>query len=88
LKHTASKRFWQCFDALSPEVQALARRNYRLLRLDPSHRSLAFKQIAGATLYSVRIGLHIRALGLPVPQGVHWFWIGAHAEYDKLIAQM
>jgi hypothetical protein len=37
-------------------------------------------------MYSVRVGLHYRALGLPVNGGVHWFWIGSHAEYDKLVA--
>ena len=26
-----------------------------------------------------------RALGVPVPEGVQWFWIGTHAEYDRLI---
>jgi hypothetical protein len=26
LKHTASKRFWQCLDALPADVQALAHR--------------------------------------------------------------
>ena len=24
-------------------------------------------------------------LGLPVPGGVHWFWVGTHGEYDKLV---
>ena len=30
-------------------------------------------------------GLHYRALGLPTNSGVHWFWIGTHAEYDRLV---
>jgi hypothetical protein len=25
-------------------------------------------------------------LGVPVPEGVQWFWIGSHAEYDKIIS--
>jgi hypothetical protein len=36
-------------------------------------------------MYSVRVGLHYRALGIPVTEGVHWFWIGSHAEYEKLV---
>ena len=85
MKHTASKRFWQCFDALPPEIQGVARRNYALLRSDPSHRSLQFKTVGNGKFHSVRVGLYYRALGLPVSDGVHWFWIGTHAEYDKLV---
>lgn len=85
MRHTASKRFWQCFDALPADVQALARRNYALLRADPPHRSLQFKTVANGKLHSVRVGLHYRALGVPVAGGVHWFWIGTHSEYDKLV---
>jgi hypothetical protein len=33
---------------------------------------------------AVRVGLYYRA-GLPVPRGIHWFWIGTHGEYDMLI---
>jgi hypothetical protein len=54
LKHTASKRFWQCLESLPADVQDLAHRSYALL-----------KTVAG---------------------GVHWFWIGSHREYDKLVA--
>jgi len=24
-------------------------------------------------------------LGVPVTDGIQWFWIGSHAEYDKLV---
>jgi hypothetical protein len=85
LKHTASARFWHCFEKLPSEVQALARRNYALLRADPAHPSLQFKALGAGRLYSTRVGLHYRALGVPVDGGVHWFWIGTHAEYDKLV---
>jgi len=33
----------------------------------------------------VRVGEHYRALGLDKPAGVAWFWIGTHADYDKLL---
>jgi hypothetical protein len=85
LKHTASKRFWDCFDALPADIQALARRNFELLRNDPAHPSLQFKSFGNGTLQSVRVGLYYRALGVPVSGGVHWFLIGTHAEYDKLV---
>jgi hypothetical protein len=42
-------------------------------------------QAEAGKLYSARVGLHYRALGLPREEGVHWFWIGTHAEYDRLV---
>jgi len=86
LKHTASKRFWKCFDALPSEVQVLSKKNFELLKQGPGHPSLQFKLLGGGKLCSVRVGLYYRALGLPQASGVHWFWIGTHGEYDKLIA--
>ena len=35
--------------------------------------------------WSVRVGLHHRVIGVEAPDGVLWFWIGAHAEYDILV---
>ena len=67
------------------DIQRLARRNYVLLRQNSEHPSLHFKPIRDGKFYSVRIGLHYRALGVRLPEGVQWFWIGTHAEYDHLI---
>lgn len=85
MKHFASARFWRCLEALPADIQALARRNFALLKANPEHPSLHFKPIADRQLYSVRVGLHVRALGVAVPEGVQWFWIGSHAEYDRLL---
>jgi len=86
LRHTASKRFWKCHDGLPSEVQELARKNFALLKTDPTHPSLQFKFLGGGKMYSARVGLYYRALGLPRTDGVHWFWVGTHGEYDKLVA--
>ncbi len=86
MKHFASSRFWKGFDALPAATQELARRNYALLRENPAHPSLHFKPIREGQFYSVRVGLHYRTvLGVAVDEGVQWFWIGTHAEYDHLI---
>ncbi len=79
-------RFWQCFDALPTNIQVLARKNYEVLKADPLHPSLHFKRMAKGRLHSVRVGLNYRAPGLDVDGGIHWFWIGTHAEYDKLVS--
>ena len=67
------------------EVRALADKNFKLLKSDPSHSSLQFKLLGGGRFYSARVGLHYRAPGLPRNDGVHWFWVGTHAEYDRLV---
>ena len=85
MKHTASKRFWGCLEALPADVQSLAHKNYALLKFDPKHPSLQFKTVGNGRFRSVRIGLYYRALGIPVTGGVHWFWIGTHGDYDKLV---
>jgi hypothetical protein len=33
----------------------------------------------------VRVGLRHRALAVEVNDGLLWFWIGSHADYDALI---
>jgi hypothetical protein len=83
LKHFASRRFWKAYEALAPDVRALADKSYELLKADPQHPSLHFKRIG--PLWSVRVGRRYRALGHDVDGGLLWFWIGTHAEYDKLI---
>lgn len=78
--------FLECFGKLPEAVKTQARKSYRLWKENPAHRSLRFKRIhAHEPLYSVRIGLGWRALGLLEGDIITWFWIGSHAEYDKLI---
>jgi hypothetical protein len=39
-------------------------------------------------VYSVRIGIGYRALGLRKDEQIYWFWIGSHAEYDDLLKRI
>ena len=85
LKSVATRRFWREFESLPPEIQALARKNYKLWTQDPAHPSLQFGLLAGSKdRCSVRIGLHYRALGKIEGDTVTWVWIGDHREYDRL----
>ena len=85
--HYTTPRFWKCYEALSKSMQEIADRCYELLKADPSHPSLHFKRI-GKKYWSVRAGLNYRALGVEVKGGILWFWIGTHAEYDRLINKL
>ena len=83
MNHHASPRFWALYEALPSDIRDLADKNYRLVNRDPHYPSLHFRKIG--QFWSVRIGLQYRALGLPVDDGVYWFWIGTHADYDKMV---
>lgn len=85
--HYTTRRFWQCYGALPESVQRIADQSYELLKADPSHPSLHFKRL-GKRYWSVRAGLSYRALGVEVEGGISWFWIGAHAEYDRLVSKL
>jgi hypothetical protein len=83
LKHFASPEFWACYRALPNFVQELADKSFALLKNDPHHPSLHFKRVQ--RFWSARIGLSYRALGVDIPDGVLWFWIGSHSDYDKFL---
>lgn len=67
----ASRDFWRAYRRLPRDIRKTATRAYRLWQRDAFHPSLHFKKV-GADLWSVRIGIHHRA-------------VGTHAEYDTLL---
>lgn len=83
MTHLATPRSWRCYRALPPEARTLADANYELLKADPRHPSLHFKKIG--RFYSARVGLHYRAPALEAGEDAVWFWIGRHAEYDRIL---
>ncbi len=87
MTHRATAGFWRRFDALDESVQAVARKNYRLLEQDPRHPPLRFKRLSGTSppLWSARVGRDFRALAVEQEDDVFWFWIGPHGEYDRII---
>ena len=88
MKSSATPRFWSLYRSLPEIVRSHTRKSYRLWSGNPGHPSLHFKQVNAARLiYSIRIGLHWRALGKRHGDEMIWFWIGTHAQYDRLVAR-
>jgi hypothetical protein len=84
-----TKQFREAFAQLPESVRQQARAAYRLFRDNPHHPSLHFKQVhATRPIYSARVGEHYRALGVRDNNEMVWFWIGSHAEYDRLLKQL
>ncbi len=72
--------------ALPPDARRQAIAAYRLFLEDPFHPGLQFKRIGRRrNIWSVRVGLHYRAVGERNEDRVLWYWIGTHAEYDRLL---
>jgi mRNA-degrading endonuclease RelE of RelBE toxin-antitoxin system len=84
-----TKEFRRHLSDLPKEVQRQARKSYRLWRENHYYSSLQFKQVSQRQkIYSVRVGIGYRALGLISDDAVYWFWIGPHGEYDNLLKEL
>jgi hypothetical protein len=86
MKSRTNADFWDLFRQLPVEEQDRAKEAYRWWQDNPNHNSLHFKRVSRQyQIYSVRVGLGYRALGLRDGDTVTWYWIGTHAEYDRLL---
>jgi hypothetical protein len=84
-----TRRFRELFAALPAHVRQQAREAYQLFRANPSHPGLHFKKVhPDPPIYSARVGLGYRAVGVMTGDTVVWYWIGSHADYDLLLKQM
>jgi len=83
INHFTTSRFWTSYAQLPEQIQHLADKSYDLLKSNPRHPSLHFKKVG--ELWSVRVGKDFRALGFQETEGIVWFWIGTHQEYDEII---
>ncbi|MGH9798948.1 MAG: hypothetical protein ACRD82_01150 [Blastocatellia bacterium] len=89
MKSQTTEKFHKAYQSLPAEIQQLAKAAYRLWKNDPSHPSLHFKKVHDTKpIYSVRINLNYHALGMKKDDTMIWFWIGSHAEYGRLLAQL
>ena len=82
MRHLASTEFWNLYDQLPADIRKLADQKFALLKRDPMHPSLHFKKVG--KYWSVRIGIHYRALATESGDDMRWHWIGSHSEYDAL----
>jgi hypothetical protein len=85
MNHLATPEFWKCYQGLPGAIRDLADKNFALLKLDPSHPSPHFKKVG--QFWSSRAGLHYRAPAVETNADVVWFWIGSHADYDRIIGR-
>jgi hypothetical protein len=82
----ASAQFWALYDQLPQEIQKRAVNQYELFARDPMHPSLRLKPVG--LFWSVRISRTYCALAARRGDSFYWFWIGSHAGYERLLAQL
>ena len=84
-----TKRFREALAGLPKDIQQRTKDCYKLFAQNPKHPSLRFKKVhTTEPVYSARINIDYRALCIVDGKEVVWFWIGSHAEYDKLLRQL
>jgi len=86
MNSSTTDRFREDLARLPEPIRQQAARAFALWRSDPGHPSLSFKRVSSREpLYSVRVGIGYRALGLRDGEQIYWFWIGSHAGYERLL---
>ena len=89
MKSFTTDKFRKAFDNLPENIKSLAKKTYNIWKDDPYHKILKYKQIhSSKEIYSVKIGKGWKTLGLKREEKMVWFWIGSHADYDKLIKNL
>ncbi|MCC5896794.1 MAG: hypothetical protein JJU32_02610 [Phormidium sp. BM_Day4_Bin.17] len=89
MKSSVTKSFRKRLGSLPTSVQEQANRAYVLWQQDPYHPSLQFKRVSQKQpIYSARVSLSYRVLGLLEGNHIYWYWIGTHDEYDELLRRM
>lgn len=87
MRSKTRKSFWRDYARLPRAVRDKASVAYRLFMQDSMHPSLQFKQVhASLPIWSERITASYRAVGVRTAADVIvWFFIGTHAEYERLL---
>jgi len=85
VKSLTNNRFWKCYADLPQEIKQQAKEAYSHFQKDPYYPSLHFSIHSTRPIFSARISMEFRTVGVIDADEITWFWIGSHADYDKLL---
>jgi mRNA-degrading endonuclease RelE of RelBE toxin-antitoxin system len=81
--------FRRDYAALPEAVKKQVTAAYRLFISDHDHPGLRFKKLPPhADIWSVRITSDYRAIGRWRGNTIVWFFVGSHADYDKVLDRL
>ncbi|MCP4422946.1 MAG: hypothetical protein GY803_00495 [Chloroflexi bacterium] len=87
MKSAALPSFWKAYEALDETIKRRARKAYLLWVDNPFHPSLHFKCInSEEDVWSARITLGYRTVGVLDGDTVTWFWVGNHDDYERFFS--
>ena len=86
MKSFVTPKFWSAYANLPEPIRRAARKQFRLWMQNRQHPSVQFKP-CGA-VWSARVTQSYRALAIIENGSCYWIWIGAHDEYESLIAHL
>ncbi|MCP5094766.1 MAG: hypothetical protein GY943_04360 [Chloroflexi bacterium] len=87
MKSATLPSFWKAYGALDEKIRRRARKAYYLWAQNPFHPSLHFKCINSVeNIWSARVTLGVRVIGILDGDTVTWFWIGNHDDYEHFFS--
>jgi len=89
VKSVTTEKFRLLYAAASRQRREQIRKAYKIWLENPDYPSLRFKKVSSKMpIYSARVDLDWRALGILKDDTIIWFWVGSHDEYDALLKKM
>jgi mRNA-degrading endonuclease RelE of RelBE toxin-antitoxin system len=89
MKSRRTRRFREALAKLPDSIRRQASDAYRQFQTDPYYPGLQFKKVHTVRpVYSARINDDYRVLGQMRSNGIVWFWIGKHEEYERLLKSL
>ena len=82
-RHKTLPSFWHSYAELPEEIRLRSDKKYDLLTRAPAHPSLQLKSVGA--FWSARVSDAYRALAIRQGNTFVWFWIGNHADYERLL---
>jgi hypothetical protein len=83
MKSRVVASFWDDYNRLPNGIRESALKQYKLWLTNHQHPSLRFKKVG--SYWSARITDDYRAVGIMDEDTVLWFFIGTHAEYNRIL---
>ena len=89
MKSVTTEKFRLLFGSAPSDRQRRIKDAYRLWKENSGHPSLRFKKVhSHLPIYSVRVDLDWRAVGILQGDTVVWFWVGPHPQYEALLKSL
>ena len=88
ISHT-TEQFRKLLAELPKKIQKQAKDAYTHFKNDPYHPGVHFKRVHSTRpIYSARISIDYRAVGIQKDNEIVWFWVGSHSDYEKLLNKL